>query len=253
MIKKIVFLSILISSFAFAQDDRGARAGFTPRVNTPAPNTINGVSGENFDDITTLVGDGWIMDNQSNPVGGTDWFQGNDAVFPAQAGAATAYIGANFNNTSGSDICNWLIMPDLGFLQAVDFWTSTASGSTFPDRLVVVHSPTGGTNTGDCFTDFGDFTTTLLEINPSLATGGYPEAWTQFTANVNGDGRVAFIYFVADGGPAGANSSYIGVDSVEWIAGAPPPPAIVPSLQWYGMALLILALLGFGVRRKYHS
>ncbi|HSN77416.1 MAG TPA: choice-of-anchor J domain-containing protein, partial [Anaerolineae bacterium] len=52
---------------------------------------------EGFDDITVLPG--WFFQNNSAPLGLTDWFQGNDTVFPAQAGAATAYIGANYNNT----------------------------------------------------------------------------------------------------------------------------------------------------------
>ena len=42
------------------------------------------------------------MINHSEPLGLTDWFQGNDAVFPAHSGASTSYIGANFNNTSGT-------------------------------------------------------------------------------------------------------------------------------------------------------
>ena len=55
---------------------------------------------------------GWFFQNNSAPLGLTDWFQGNDTVFPAQAGAATAYIGANFNNTSGvGTISNWLLTP----------------------------------------------------------------------------------------------------------------------------------------------
>ena len=41
------------------------------------------------------------MRNNSEPPGLIDWFQGNDAVFPAHEGPPTAYIAANFNNTSG--------------------------------------------------------------------------------------------------------------------------------------------------------
>lgn len=206
------------SGMAFSADNE-ARTGYLSDSTAPAPEVINGATSEGFVDITNLPG--WIMDNQSNPVGTTNWFQGNDAVFAAQAGGSTEYIAANYNNTSGSNICNWLIMPDLGYLQTVSFWTRTATGSTYPDRLVVVHSPTGGTTTGDCFGGFGDFTNTLTEINPGLNSGGYPQDWTQFTSDVNGTGRVAFVYWVADGGPFGNNSDYIGIDSVEWVAGAP--------------------------------
>ena len=53
---------------------------------------------EGFDDITNLPD--WAMINHSEPLGVTDWFQGNDAVFPSHSGDPTSYIGANFNNTS---------------------------------------------------------------------------------------------------------------------------------------------------------
>ena len=249
MIKEIAIVSLLFTSVAFSQD-RGSKPGSIADTRAPAPETISGTNSEGFDDITNLPA-GWVLENRSNPIGTTDaWFQGNDVVFAAQAGAPTAYAAANFNATAGSDICTWMIMPDLGFLDTVSFWTRTATGSTFPDRMFVMHSPTGGTNTGDCFTDFGDFTNSLVEINPTLAQGGYPEDWTQFTANVGGEGRVAFVYYVADGGPAGNNSNFIGVDSVEWVAGAPPAPAVpVPSLQWYALVALMLVLLTLGYRK----
>ena len=68
---------------------------------------------EGFDDITTLPGAGYGFVNVSDAPGLTDWFQGNDAVFPAQSGASTSYIGANFNNTGGSVINNFMITPVL--------------------------------------------------------------------------------------------------------------------------------------------
>lgn len=246
--KKTIILMILFSGMVFA-DDFSARSGFTADNSNPAPESVSGTASEAFDDITTLAGDGWIQDNQSNPVGTTDWFQGNDTVFAAQAGAPTAYIGANFNNTAGSDICNYLILPDLGYLQSVTFWARTTLGNTFPDRLVVRHSPSGGTTTGDCFNGFGDFTDSLLEINPNLVTGGFPDDWAEQIVPVNGAGRVALIYWVANGGPAGSNSNYIGIDSMSWVAGTPPPPPVVPSMTVYGL-ILMAGLLMLLVRRK---
>ncbi len=244
--KKIILLITLVSGYSYAQNNI-ARPGSVSDATLPAIQNTTGSTTEGFDDITNLPG--WVMDNRSNPVGTTGWFQGNPGVFSAQAGAADAYIGANFNNTSGSDICNWLILPDLGSLDSVRFWTRTTTGNTFPDRMYVVHSPTGGTTTGDCFSDFGDFSNTLVQINPTLATGGYPQDWTQFTANVNGTGRVAFVYFVANGGPAGANSNFIGIDSVLVTHSIVP----IPSLQWYGLALLVFVLMFFGIRRKNYT
>lgn len=221
-IKNAILLAALASSSVMAQDNL-ARPGFTADNKQPLENISGVATIENFDDVTTLPGNGWVIDNRSDMVPGAaePWVQGAETVFPAHMGAPNAFTSANFNVTAGSTICAYLIMPDLGPLQTVSFWTRTATDSTFPDRMVVLHSPSGGINTGDCVNGFGDFTNTLVEVNPNLDAGGYPDAdWTQFTANVNGTGRVAFVYWVTDAGPVGSNSNFIGLDTVEWVAGA---------------------------------
>jgi len=72
---------------------------------------------------------------------------------------------------------------------------------------------------GTTSTDIGDFDSLLLEINPTMATGVYPESWTQYTFTISGlstptSGRFAFRYFVTDAGPNGSNSNYIGIDNI---------------------------------------
>lgn len=189
---------------------------------------------EGFDDITTLSGSGWASQNLSSPAGTTNWFQGN-VTFPAQAGATTAYIGANFNNTAGSGtISNWLFAPTrtLNNGDVFKFWTRSAS-ATFPDRLEVRLSLNGtSTNAGASATSVGDFSTLLLSINPTLATTGatYPIVWTEYTITISGlsaatQGRIAFRYFVTDGGPAGNNSNYIGIDTFSYT------PAIMSTIN----------------------
>jgi subtilisin-like proprotein convertase family protein len=182
---------------------------------------------EDFADITNLPG--WATDNNSAPAGTTEWFQGNDTVFPSHQGASTAYIGANFNNTSGTGtISNWLMTPveNLSNGDTFTFWTRTVEGSAWPDRLQVRMSTNGASvNVGTGATDVGDFTTLLLDINPTYVVGGYPEAWTEFVVTIEGlgapvDGRLAFRYFVENGGPNGANSNYIGIDTVSFEPGA---------------------------------
>jgi hypothetical protein len=182
---------------------------------------------EDFDDITTLPGAGFTFVNASDAVGLTDWFQGNDAVFPAQSGAPTAYIGANFNNTAGSVINNFMITPVLNLENGdeIIFWTRTASGSNFPDRLEVRISPDGANVDPTGPADVGSYTELLLEVNPGLVVGGYPDVWTQYTVAITGltgatDTRVAFRYWVTDAGPAGNNSDYIGIDSLTIEEGA---------------------------------
>ncbi len=195
---------------------------------------------QGFDDITAIGGLGWLTANNSSPVGGTSWFQGNSTdVFPSQAGAPDAYIGANFNNTTGAGtISNWLVTPQITFnsVSSVSFWTRVPTPINFPDRLEVRLCPPPGTSCTGIASDaaaLAAFPTVLKTINPNLTTNndatganGYPGTWAQFTLNtsnglpVTGQGRIAFRYFVTDGGPSGANSSYIGIDTVSITAGA---------------------------------
>ncbi|MBI3139899.1 MAG: choice-of-anchor J domain-containing protein, partial [Sphingobacteriales bacterium] len=193
---------------------------------------------EDFATVSPLPA-GWASQNLSNPVGSTGWFQGNTSVFPSQAGAPTAYIGANFNNTSGAGtISNWLFMPNISIKNGdvFTFYTRTVSAPAFADRLQVRMSLNGAsTNAGANESSVGDFTTLLLEINPSLSPSGYPNAWTQFTVTISGvptptSGRLAFRYFVTNAGPAGSNSDYIGIDEAKYTAtaacsGTPAPGA----------------------------
>ena len=138
---------------------------------TPTPTPACTPTSQGFDDITTLPGAGWVQTNHSTTIGTTGWFQGNSAVFPAQGGAATSYIGANFNNTTSADtISNWLLTPPLTLQNGavLTFWTRTVDAPAFPDRLQVRMSTNGASsNVGTTATDVGDFTTLLLDINPT--------------------------------------------------------------------------------------
>ena len=211
--------------------DEGKGQSANPPNAPSSPIVKTGVSfTEGFADITTLPGAGWATINNSSPVGTINWFQGNDAVFPAQAGAVTSYIGANFNNTTGANtISNWLLTPQIALNNGdqFTFYTRTTSSDVFPDRLQVRLSTAGAsTDVGATSTSVGVFTTLLLDINPTLVTGVYPIVWTQFTVTVSGlgapntNGRLAFRYFVTSGGPSGANSDYIGIDTFAYIAAA---------------------------------
>jgi Cys-rich repeat protein len=179
---------------------------------------------EGFEDITLLSGTGWSFQNKSAPLGSLDWFQGNSSEIPAHAGTPTSNIRANFNNTSGNGtISNWMLTPELQMRNGttISFWTRTATGSTYPDRLELRLSTSGAsTNVGTGAEDVGDFSTRLLSVNPTLIVGGYPEVWTQYTFTLTDlasgvSGRFAFRYYVTNGGSSGANSNVIAIDTVE--------------------------------------
>jgi hypothetical protein len=184
-------------------------------------NTASAQIVEDFNDITTLTASGWNMQNLSAPVGTTGWFQGNATVFPAFNGATDDYIGANYNNTGNTGtISNWLIAPTVT-LRNGDVFTfySRQAVTTYADRMQVCLSTNGSsTNVGATATSVGDFTTLLLDINPTLTATGYPEVWTLYTITISGlpaptSGRLAFRYFVTNAGFSGTNSDYIGIDA----------------------------------------
>jgi hypothetical protein len=139
---------------------------------------IPGVPVQLFNEgFTTVVPAGWVAQNNSQPVGLTGWFQGNAAVFPANSGPTTSYAAANFNNTTGTNIIsNWLFPPSV-LLKNGDtfsFYTRSVNG-TFPDRMQVrLNTTNTGTNVGTTNVSVGDFSTLLLDINPTYTATGYP-------------------------------------------------------------------------------
>ncbi|NUM46156.1 MAG: DUF4397 domain-containing protein [Anaerolineales bacterium] len=232
--------SSVVPTFPASQPGANGSRGGTSEATTPLQYRSPADFSEGFDDITNLPG--WFTQNNSNPLGTSTWFQGNDTVFPAHVGAPTAYIGANFNNTAGvGTISNWLLTPELSLSNGdtFSFWTRTATGSIWPDRLQVRLSTAGAsTNVGSGAEDVGDFATVLLDINPTLVAGGYPETWTQYSVVLSGlpngtTGRLAFRYYVTNGGPSGSNSNYIGIDTVEYVSGGAPNVCSAPSdIPW---------------------
>ena len=178
---------------------------------------------EGFDDIANLPG--WTAQNNSSPLGVTNWFQGNADVFSAQAGAANAYIGANYNNgADAATISNWLLTPPVTLQDGATFvfWTRADGYQMYPDRLQVRLSTNGSSvDVGTTATSVGDFSTLLLDINPAYTSSDYPTAWTQYTVTLSGlptptTGRLALRYFVENGGPSGTHSNFIGLDTVQF-------------------------------------
>ena len=107
----------------------------------------------------------------------------------------------------------------------------TISSPSFADRLQLYLSTGGASaNVGSTSTSTGDFSTLLVDINPTYKVSGacsFPNSWTQFTATLpaSGSGRLGFRYFVEDGGPGGDNSDFIGIDTLSVVGGS-------SSIQW---------------------
>lgn len=179
---------------------------------------------ENFDVFPTT----WTQTNQSSPIGAATWAQGGGTAFTpgGQAGGATSFALVNYTSATGNGtISNWLMTPVINVQNGdvISFYTRTGgddTGEIYPDRLELRLSTAGAASvtpsTGP--TDLGSFTTLALSINPNLTTTGYPFVWTQYTYTVSGlsaatDVKIAFRYFVTNGGTTGANSNIIGIDT----------------------------------------
>ncbi|MFC3197644.1 Ig-like domain-containing protein [Parapedobacter deserti] len=192
-----------------------------------AQSDLNTGFSQSFDDVTTLNADGWSMQNNSELLGTESWAQGNAGLFSAYNGSPGAYIGVGKGSARGgaATISNWLISPNREFRNGdvITFYTRARTPQFELDRVdrLEVRLSTNGASTdvGTTAAGVGDFTTLLLSINPALAHHAYPKTWTQYTVTVTGlseptSGRMAFRYFVTDGGPVGINSEYIGLDEV---------------------------------------
>ncbi|MBS1582628.1 MAG: T9SS type A sorting domain-containing protein [Bacteroidetes bacterium] len=191
-----------------------------------------------FDDFGAMLSNGWMQQNNSSPLGTTQWAQGDGGlgVDAGHSGDATSYISDTFTATTDSEtgtISDWVISPAVTLENgdSISLWTISFNSATFADRVECRISPNGGSDVGSSETSVGDFTTLVFSINAGLTTTGYPsiqvngDTWTRFGGEVSGlsgptSCRVAVRYFIEDGGGAGSNGSTVGIDDIEVFRGA---------------------------------
>jgi hypothetical protein len=210
---------------------------------------------ENFDSVRLAVSKGWILANNSKPIGTYGWVQGYfyfslyHGYEPGKTGGPVNYAfatglsgnpyspgGKDFIMTTsdcGSDVAhisNWIISPEVVIKNGdkIRFYTRTfANPAAAADRLEVRINPTNSSaNVGRDAESIGGFSKVVLDINPNYELDGddsYPGFWEQYEIVISDmpvarKSRIAFRYHVPDGGPQGENSIGIGIDGFEFIA-----------------------------------
>lgn len=218
-LKLIITIFVLYSSITFMQTEYfGSRTLsketkniqvvqkiFSPTGTIVYVDSLNGAN-----DTTALKSRGYLLYwRGTGDRGLTFWFQGNSSVFPAFDGPPNGYLGANFNSVQGNNtIDDWLVLPKLpGGIKAGDslyFYSRSPLGSIFADSIRVMYSVNDSVPEG-IWVELGRFET-ITDGTWELRGFAAP------TTSLNG--RFAIRYRVANGGPSGTNSNYIGIDAI---------------------------------------
>jgi len=222
-----------------------------PVAGEPDLENVDPVFGDEFElisrqDFNAFVPEAfrdWKSINLSEPRGENSWTRGDDTLFESLDGASNDYWAIDFTAVEGvGTISAWSLSPVVEFQPGskISFFTRALDSATFPDRLEIRACITGSC---DSFTvdefSVSDFDIPIASINPDLLPGldpqgatGFPDRWTRFEFGASrgvpqsGTGRIAFRYFVTDGGPEGQNSFYVGLDDVRIHATPTNPPGI---------------------------
>lgn len=192
---------------------------------------------EAFDSLNVELANGWKAINKSNPLGTGQWLQGN-SFSSAYNGPSTSYAEVNYTSTdSVGTISNWLLTDTMTLENndTVTFYTLSYNAYLYRDNLECRLSAMDTShNVGANDTTVGDFSTLIVAVNPNYDSLSYPSilgsgslhTWKQFKGAVSGLSaptkcRLAFRYYVPNGGYAGAHSSTIGIDELNVIRYVP--------------------------------
>lgn len=206
---------------------------------------------EEFDTTASALARGWRFLNVSESKGSNIWQQGGDVIPWFQAysnkGTYAGFIGADYTSTSAGQavISNWAVSPLVTFQNGdkIIFYTRTwlddltpfgfpGDSTDWSNRMQLrINTTNDGMNVGNA-ADAGDFTQTLVDINPTYdeyrvnpalrSVYAYPARWTRFEGTVSGlnrpvTGRFGFRYFIEGGGSNGLGSG-VAIDRVEYIS-----------------------------------
>jgi hypothetical protein len=156
---------------------------------------------EGFENVANLGAKGFILLNNSSPVGTTGFGQGGGS-FSAQAGSDQSYISGNFNNAgAGGFISNYLITPEFSTTNfgTISFYARADVDAGYVDLLSY-----GLSNGG--FAP-GDFT-----LTPEVAAS--TDEWQRYSLSFLGTGANTTGRFAIRYSGQADTANLIGIDSL---------------------------------------
>lgn len=177
---------------------------------------------ENFDVAPPVTWLGGLDQNHSDYPSPYTWHQGDSGIFNSQSGEPNSYMLVDYSCAAGNGtISNWIITPSVSLQNGdiISFYTRTYSNpAQYKDRLElrIAQGTTPAEPTDS--NGVGDYTTLALSVNPDLTSTDYPNVWTKYSYTVTGISsstpcKIAFRYYVTNGGSQGTNSDIIGIDT----------------------------------------
>lgn len=200
----------------------------------------NGVTQQGSFGPSGLIARGWEFRNQSSPVDGAAWYDGDGFGGEAFGGAGYLTSSSLATDYFGGQVSTWAILPDIEGLQAGDLITLwiLGGGAFSQDSFFEIRHADAGISTGSGPSGVGDFDTVLYSAELPVSTQGY----TRVSATVPSDGRIALRFsspwlqtFAGNGatfsidsltvGPAGSDPCGLDLpgigETVVWGAGTP--------------------------------
>lgn len=183
----------------------------------PVTTPITSSYTEEFDDFSVMQTNGWYWAeySQADSFGITGWNPGayggtktdtNFYGFYAYSYKSNpfeyAYSYAPVAN-SASSVNSWLLSPVLVVKNgdSISFYTRGDTTGIYTDRMQVLMDTLGSVNVGHDLTSAGAYTSTLFDINPTQAAGGYPTIWKKYEYTFSGltgskSVRIGFRHYV---------------------------------------------------------
>lgn len=193
---------------------------------------------ETFDNVSTLAANGWVLSNNSVPIGTTDWAQGDvnaaGDLFYGDGWTGGGYITGNYNNVDQSGavpnafLNNFLITPTFSTELAgtVSFFAKAAVEDPYFDLIRV-----GFSN--------GSANPFLFSLTSAITLTG---DWVEYTFSYAAGGIGSMARFAIDYTGFASNANYIGIDNLT-VTPVPEPST------WAMFALGLGALAFYGRRR----